>query len=104
MTAGRPMRLPVPPGARRLFPHYDEAALDPAHGGGSLVVVARLLEDGDSADLVGLTSRISESGLAAWLERHGGRQLSRRSRAFWEVVLGRQAAPPNEARRLLWPF
>ncbi len=92
--------MSVPPGARRLFPHHDESALDP----GTSLLTARLLEDGDAADLSWLTANVPEADLAGWLERHGGRQLSRRSRAFWEVVLGRKAVPPPESRSLLWPL
>jgi hypothetical protein len=71
-------------------------------------VIARLLEDGDGADLAWLTETVAEDDLAAWLERHGGRQLSRRSRAFWEVVLatvpGHSAGAASEAGDLLWPL
>ncbi len=41
--------------------------------------------------------------LAAWLERHGGRQLSTRSRAFWEVVLGSAGPIRRTLRNDLWP-
>lgn len=71
-------------------------------------LIARLLEDGDGADLAWLTEAIAEDDLAAWLERHGGRQLSRRSRAFWEIVLGvvpkQSAGPVPETGALLWPL
>jgi len=96
------MNPSLPPGARRLFPHHEEGALDFA--GGRSLLFARLLEDGDSADLVGLTARVGEADLALWLQRHAGRQLSRRSRAFWEVVLGCEAPPSPDAGRLLWPL
>ena len=96
------MRPALPHGARRLFPHHEESALDPAPG--SPLLLARLLEDGDAADLAWLTAQVSEADLAGWLERHGGRQLSRRSRAFWEVVLGRKAAPSPQTGSLLWPL
>jgi hypothetical protein len=45
-----------------------------------------------------------EAELAAWLERHGGRKLSRRSRAFWEVVLAAVPGPAAESGDLLWPL
>ena len=67
-------------------------------------LIARLLEDGDGADLAWLTETVAEEDLAAWLERHGSRQLSRRSRAFWEVVLGTSAGPTPDAGSLLWPL
>jgi hypothetical protein len=97
--------MDLPAGVRRLFPHYEPADLDPARGGGSLLV-ARLLEDGDGADLAWLAGAVPEPDLAAWLERRGGRQLSVRSRAFWQLLLGRPAAgePPAANRSALWPL
>jgi hypothetical protein len=94
---------PHPPAhALRLFPGVDESGLDPA----SPQVIARLFEDGDVRDLRWLTEAVPEERLAEWLERHGGRQLSRRSRAFWEVVLGRAAGPrsPEPIGSALWPL
>jgi hypothetical protein len=93
----------VPAHALRLFPGHDESGLDPS----SPHVIARLFEDGDARDLTWLTTAVPEERLAAWLERHGRRQLSRRSRAFWEVVLGRSAGPPptqEHAGSDLWPL
>ena len=90
----------LPAGARRLFPGYDQPA-DLAVGS---FVVGRLLEDGDGADLAWLCESVPEADLAAWLARHGGRRLSRRSRAFWEVVLGRPSGPAAEAASRLWPL
>ena len=92
----------VPAHALRLFPGHDESGLDPS----SSQVIARLFEDGDARDLQWLTEAVSEERLAAWLERHGGRQLSRRSRAFWEVVLDRPAGlrPQDPAGSALWPL
>ncbi|HSF41827.1 MAG TPA: hypothetical protein VLT87_18645 [Thermoanaerobaculia bacterium] len=87
---------------KRLFAHYEESDLTPDRGGSLLL--ARLLEDGDSADLSWLAAQISEPVLADWLARHGGRQLSRRSRAFWEVVLGREAGASVPGAGELWPL
>jgi hypothetical protein len=47
---------------------------------------------------------VPEEKLAAWLEGHGGRKLSRRSRAFWEVVLATAPSPTAESGDLLWPL
>jgi hypothetical protein len=94
--------LSLPAGARRLFPHYDEAELTFDRAGSLLT--ARLLEDGDAADLAWLLSEVPEPALAAWFSRRGGRQLSRRSRAFWEIVLGRPAGPVHPEARSLWPL
>ncbi len=97
------MNLPgliLPEGTRRLFPHYGEGGLE---GGGSLLI-ARLLEDGDAADLAWLLQRFPEAEIADWLARHGGRLLSARSRAFWEDVLGRPAGPAPPEAQALWPL
>jgi hypothetical protein len=66
--------------------------------------LARLLEDGDGADLTWLTAQIPEPEIAAWLARHGGRQLSRRSRAFWAAVLDILPGPPAPGSDALWPL
>jgi hypothetical protein len=67
-------------------------------------VISRLLEDGDGADLAWLCGSVPEADLADWLSRHGGRKLSRRSRAFWEAVLERASSPPVETGGQLWPL
>ena len=102
------MTAPLPPGALRLFPDHDAAGL--AGEGGRSLLLARLLEDGDAADLAWLVGAVPEPEVAAWLGRCGGRLLSARSRAFWEVVLGRPAGPAmaamsaTESARELWPL
>jgi hypothetical protein len=114
------MPLPLPAGARRLFPCHDLAAVSCAPAAPELpFVIARLLEDGDSADLRWLIGAAGEPALAAWLARHGARQLSRRSLAFWQLALGRRARPagappgpelppmapiPELPRKALWPL
>lgn len=96
----------APAHALRLFPGSDESGsgVDPA----SPHVIARLFEDGDARDLSWLTSAVPEERLAAWFDRHGARQLSRRSRAFWEVVLGRpsglHSGLQSNAGSELWPL
>ncbi|HEY7214062.1 MAG TPA: hypothetical protein VIC28_05490 [Thermoanaerobaculia bacterium] len=94
--------MSLPAGARRLFPHYDEADLDRDRAGSLLI--ARLLEDGDAADLAWLLGAAGEPAVADWFAGHGGRQLSRRSRAFWEIVLGRPASPVRPEAGSLWPL
>ncbi len=89
--------MDIPPETRRLFPGYDSNP-------GLPFLIARLLEDGDEADLRWLTGNVPETELAGWLEQRGGRQLSVRSRAFWETVLGRSAGGEVPARRDLWPL
>ncbi|MES1243563.1 MAG: hypothetical protein ABUT39_18290 [Acidobacteriota bacterium] len=91
--------MELPEETRRLFPGYAEADL-----GASPLLIGRLLEDGDSHDLAWLCRTVPEAELALWLEARGGRQLSVRSRAFWEVVLGREAGPVAESGSALWPL
>jgi hypothetical protein len=91
---------PLPAGARRLFRHHADEDLTPERA--PALLVARLLEDGDAGDLEWLTAVFPEEQLAAWLVERGGRQLSARSRAFWEVVLGKEAATPLACG--LWPL
>jgi hypothetical protein len=91
----------LPAGARRLFPHYAEEDLTSERA--SSLLISRLLEDGDAADLAWLLETFPEPEIAAWLARHG-RSLSRRSRAFWEAVLGVGVAPVNPDAEALWPL
>jgi hypothetical protein len=93
---------PLPAGARRLVPHHRPEALTAEAAPGLLI--PRLLEDGDAADLAWLAAAYGEERLAAWLAARGGRQLSARSRAFWELVLGLAAAPAAPAAADLWPL
>jgi hypothetical protein len=92
----------LPPGARRLFAHWADEDLTPERA--PSLRIARLLEDGDAADLAGLLATTPEAEIAAWLARHGGRQLSARSRAFWEIVLGVAAGPGRPEAGALWPL
>jgi len=83
-------------------PVLDTACPDPH-------VMARLLEDGDREDLAWLCRQLPAATLAAWVERHGARRLSRRSLSFWAVTLDRpdllpQRQPALERRRELWPL
>jgi hypothetical protein len=95
----------LPAGARRLFPHYAEEDLDPERA--PSLLISRLLEDGDAADLAWLLEALPEPEIAAWLARHG-RLLSRRSRAFWGAVLGVETGPVSRENRpdaeALWPL
>jgi hypothetical protein len=91
----------LPAGARRLFPHYAEEDLDPQRA--PSLLISRLLEDGDAVDLAWLLETVPEPEIAAWLARHG-RQLSRRSRAFWGAVLGVEAGPADSEAKALWPL
>jgi hypothetical protein len=114
----------LPLAARRLFgaPGDGEGACGgggggDGQGGGARLdpaspdpcVLALLLEDGDRADLAWLCRQLPEGALAAWVERHGARRLSRRSLAFWAVVLEHADLQPERLpelarRRALWPL
>jgi hypothetical protein len=94
--------LTLPAGTRRLFAHWDEGDLTP--GRASSLILARVLEDGDAADLAWLFSAFPEAEIAGWIARHGGRRLSRRSRAFWSAALGVNAGPPRPESEALWPL
>jgi hypothetical protein len=90
--------------ALRLFPSYDADDLEGPRARPFLL--SRLLEDGDSADLRQLFTEVpetSEAIAAAWLAARGGRQLSVRSRAFWELVLG-TASPAVPDISAFWPL
>jgi hypothetical protein len=98
--------MELPAAALRLFAaapaSFDPAAPDPH-------LVGRLLEDGDGADLAWLCRQLPRASLAAWVEQHGARRLSRRSLAFWTLVLDLPPAPPElqaalGRRRELWPL
>lgn len=96
MTAAR--LAPPPEGTGRLFPHG--VPLDEAHRGN---LIARLLEEGDAADLRWLVEQIGEGKVADWLRRDGGRALSHRSRVFWELVLDAEAGGGHRRAGDLWP-
>jgi hypothetical protein len=90
--------MTLPEGARRLFP--PDVAVAPEAD----LVVERLLEEGDSSDLRWLAGQRGEAALGEWFERCGGRRLSRRSRAFWALVLDRAPSPPAPGAEELWPL
>lgn len=88
----------------RLLAHYDytEAELHEYQG----FLIGRLFEEGESRDLNWLTGCIREEELLSWLRTHGGRQLSRRTLAFWSTLLRAVDAtadrPPETDE--LWPL
>jgi hypothetical protein len=87
--------------ADRFFGYEAGDVLDPAHRD---FLVARLMEDGTGEELRWLLRTVGREPLASLLERRGGRALSRRSRAFWERVLGVASAPSHPLARELWPL
>lgn len=84
----------LPGAVRRLFPETerpDGVSLDlRAH---APHVIGRVLEDGDRRDLAWLFRVYGRDRLSAWLRQRGDRRLSRRSRAFWRVILDAGDAP-----------
>jgi hypothetical protein len=97
--------VPPPPGStRRHFPDGLPGPADAAVPAARGALIARLLEDGDRADLAWLGRAVGREALAAWVARHGSRRLSRRSRAFAAVALG-VADPGSDPRaEALWPL
>ncbi|MEM7049472.1 MAG: hypothetical protein AAF604_07430 [Acidobacteriota bacterium] len=92
----------IPSSARRWFFGY-RADLDLADPW----VVGRLLEEGDGRDLQALLQRLGPNGLAGWWHDHRGRGLSRRSKAFWRLLLEAPEADEtagDAAGEELWPL
>ena len=93
----------LPAATRRLFAPWDEAAVLAPEG--ETLLIGRLLEDGDRRDLRWLVARVGEAGLTRWFARRARRQLSRRSRAFWALLLDRPVAEGDEVSGgALWPL
>lgn len=92
----------LPSHTRRLFAHYSDPARLP--GDSPQLVLAKLMEEGDSTDLRWLTQAFDENELAAWIDDHGQRQLSRRSLAFWQIVLARPGHRGSRPGDELWPL
>lgn len=90
-------------GARTLR-HFPDGAPDLGTDEGRGVLLARLLEDGDRADLRALAAVVGGDAIAAWVARHGRRRLSRRSRAFWSTVFARETPAASPAAEALWPL
>ena len=105
-----PSQSPLPAETLRLFDGYDAHQLSAVEARD--FVIGRLLEEGDSADLVWLGSQVDRAGLRQWMEQRGERQLSRRSRLFWQRVFGLAgleevtpagSEPLRKNREALWP-
>jgi hypothetical protein len=96
----------VPELPARVARHFPEP-VDLSDPRGRAAVVARLLEDGDRADLAWLAARVPEVEISSWFGRHGARRLSRRSRAFWAAVLDVEPARGSAAAGTsdtFWPL
>jgi len=68
------------------------------------LVIARLLEEGDSRDLAWLSREVGREAIAAFVRDHGGRKLSARSRRFWSRALGLALPAPPLLAEQLWPL
>ena len=90
----------LPEDARRLFVHYGESE-DLAENAPGLVM-ARLMEEGDSDDLRWLNDTYSEAKITEWLAQYGHRQLSCRSRSFWLSLLDRPGLATSGTADELW--
>ena len=106
MSRGAPTAPPalpeLPAAVRARFAAYDEVDLrQPQY---LPFVIGRLLEEGTGAELRWLLANEGKPALAAFVRAHGGRALSRRSRAFWQRVLAVEAPAPSPLARELWPL
>jgi hypothetical protein len=90
-----------PPGLAR---HLDGEPLELHQPAARSRLIGRLLEEGDRAELAWLGSEVSRDELAAWFRAHGGRRLSRRSRAFWSAVLAQPLPSSHPLAEALWPL
>ena len=66
--------------------------------------IVQLMEEGHGEELRDLTSRQTEDELASCFRLRSGRQLSRRSRAFWSVVLDEVPPAIRGIQDDLWPL
>ena len=96
------MASTLPERARRLFSTYDDC--DRITPGNLSLVLARMLEYGDSDDLAWLMRRVPEHELRQWLAAHGRQQLSRRSHAFWCHLLTPHLKTSDLPENPLWPL
>jgi hypothetical protein len=91
----------VDPTTRRLFPELPTAVLSTREARDYVVI--RLLGEGDSHDLRCLASTCPESTIRR-VFLHRGRQLSRRDRAFWSLLLAVEPPAENPLASELWPL
>jgi len=97
-----PIAGEIPAAVRARFSTISEAALrEPRH---RPFLVGRLMEEGSGEELRWLVAEVGPAPLVALLRSRGGRLLSRRSRAFWERVLGVASAASHPLARELWPL
>ncbi len=85
----------------RHAPHYRSELLEQDEWASWRV--ATLLEDGDRRELRALVEDVGAKRLRQWLVERGARQLSRRSLAFWALVLDAKVTATS-GRDELWPL
>ena len=76
----------LPSDSAWLFPEYDFEAMDLERHSG--VIIERVLERGTWEQTRWLFATYGEECVAAWVQRHGFRLLSKRSFALWRLALG----------------
>jgi len=91
----------LPAAVRR---HLPGEAIDWSDPRGRSRVIGVLLERGDREALGWLGRELDAETLANWCEAHAVRRLTRRSRAFWTLALGRPQPSPDPAAEALWPL
>jgi hypothetical protein len=70
------------------------------------LTLARILEEGDRADLAWLSRTVGREAIVDFVRARGGRKLSARSRRFWCRALGiaETELPRHPLAELLWPL
>lgn len=87
---------------RRLFPHHPATTVDDDDA--TPFRIERILEEGDTEDLRSLFREVGEEAIRRWVEERAARRLSRRSLAFWGLLLEIEDPPrPAAIREALWP-
>lgn len=78
-------QIHLPVDSAWLFPEYAFEDIDlKTHRG---VIIERILERGSWEQIRWLFRRYGEERVASWVQQHGFRLLSKRSFAFWRLVL-----------------
>ena len=94
--------MKVPLATRRLFPEIHDSQLESDMS--TAFVASRLLEVGDSNDLIALFSQCSEDEVCRVFLQRGCRQVDHRSRAFWSLLFAQQPIEGDPIGEALWPL
>jgi hypothetical protein len=94
----------LPTTSKWLFPEYEFGKMNPDDYAG--VVMERILEKGNWAEVKWLFNHYGKARLAGWVRRHGFRLLSPRSFALWRLALDvkkyRAPAWARKAKEMGW--